>query len=147
LHDPQIGTIMETGPGDHRSERGFTMATDLRIEAEDRIGVLGAMGNALGSAGINIDGFCAVGSGGRGWLHLLVEDATGARGALEAAGYTVAAEREALVVDAVTDEPGALGEIAAKLGGAGVNIEVAYLATDTRLVLVADDAERARSAL
>jgi hypothetical protein len=51
-----------------------------------------------------------------------------------------------VVVD-VMDRPGELGEIARKLGDAGVNITLAYLATNTRLVLAADDLATARTAL
>jgi hypothetical protein len=123
------------------------MATDLRIEADNRPGVLANIGQQLGAAGVNIDGFCAVVNNGRGYLHLLVDSAGAAREALEGAGFTVAAEREALVVDPIEDRPGALGEVSQKLADTGVNVEVAYLATGTRLVLVVDDAERARTAL
>jgi hypothetical protein len=123
------------------------MATDLRVEAEDSPGQLAAIGGELGKAGINIDGFCAAVAGGRGVLHLLVEDADGARRALEGAGYTVDAEREALVLSAVEDRPGYLGEMAGRLAEAGVNIEVAYLGTGTRLVLAVDDLDAAQQAL
>jgi hypothetical protein len=122
------------------------MATDLRVEAEDSPGQLAAIGGELGKAGINIDGFCAAVAGGRGVVHLLVEDADGARQALEGAGYTVDAEKEALVLPA-EDRPGYLGETAGRLAGAGVNIEVAYLGTGTRLVLAVDDLDAAQSAL
>jgi hypothetical protein len=123
------------------------MATDLRVEAEDSPGQLAAIGGELGKAGINIDGFCAAVAGGRGVLHLLVEDADGARQALEGAGYTVAAEKEALVLSSVEDRPGYLGEMAGRLAEAGVNIEVAYLGTGTRLVLAVDNLDAAQRAL
>ena len=123
------------------------MATDLRVEAEDSPGQLAAIGGELGKAGINIDGFCAAVAGGRGVVHLLVEDAGGARQALQGAGYTVEAEKEALVLTGVEDRPGYLGDMAARLAEAGVNIEVAYLGTGTRLVLAVDDLDAARRAL
>lgn len=123
------------------------MATDLRLEAEDTPGQLATIGGELGKAGINVDGFSAVVAGGQGVVHLLVEDADGARRALEGAGYTVAAAREALVVSGVEDRPGFLGETAGRLADAGVNIEVAYLGTGTRLVLVVDDRDAAERAL
>jgi hypothetical protein len=123
------------------------MATDLRVEAEDSPGQLAAIGGELGKAGINIDGFCAAVAGGRGVVHLLVEDADGARQALQGAGYTVDAEKEALVLSSVEDRPGYLGEMAGRLAEAGVNIEVAYLGTGTRLVLAVDDLDAARQAL
>jgi hypothetical protein len=123
------------------------MATDLRVQAEDRPGQLAAIGGELGKAGINVDGFCAAVAGGRGVLHLLVEDADGARRVLVDAGYAVDATGEAVVVSGVEDRPGYLGEVAGRLADAGVNIEVAYLGTGTRLVLVVDDREAAERAL
>ena len=123
------------------------MATDLRIEADNRVGQLATLSEQLGRAGVNIEGFCATVADGRGILHVLVEDASAARQALEGAGYTVAAEREAVVLDVVEDRPGFLGDTARRLAAGNVNLEVAYLATGTRLVLVADDVAAARQAL
>jgi hypothetical protein len=123
------------------------MATDLRVEAEDRPGQLAAIGGELGKAGINVEGFCAAVAGGRGVVHLLVEDADGARRVLVDAGFAVDAAGEAIVVSGVEDRPGYLGEVAGRLAGAGVNIEVAYVGTGTRLVLVVDDREAAERAL
>jgi hypothetical protein len=47
----------------------------------------------------------------------------------------------------VADRPGVLGQVSRKLGDAGVNITLAYLATNTRLVFAADDLAKARAAL
>jgi hypothetical protein len=52
-----------------------------------------------------------------------------------------------VIVLTVEDRPGALGEVARKLGNADVNLTTAYLATSTRLVLAADDLAAAKSAL
>lgn len=122
------------------------MSKDLQVELEDRPGTLAQLGEVLGRAGVNIEGFCAVPVQGKGRIHLLVEDVGAARGALDAAGIRVVAERDVLVVD-VVDQPGTLGSVARKLANAGVNIDWAYLATRTRLVLAVSDLERARSAL
>lgn len=123
------------------------MATDLRIEAENRVGVLALLSEELGKVGVNIEGLSAAAIDGQGVLHILVEDASTAREALTGAGYTVAAEREAIVLDGVEDRPGYLGEIARRLANSNVNIEAAYLATNTRLVLAVDDVAAARQAL
>lgn len=122
------------------------MATDLTVRPENRPGVLARIGQLLGRAGVNIDGFCAVTSGDSGEVHVLVEDAAAARAALEAAGMRVTAEQEVLLVPA-EDRPGALGEITRKLADAEVNIGLAYLATATRVVIGTDDLEAARTAL
>jgi hypothetical protein len=122
------------------------MATNLTIELEDKPGILAELGEALGGASINIEGFCGYASGGRGTLHLLVDDAAAARSALEGSGITVQGEREVVVVD-VEDRPGALGVIARRIASAGVSLNLAYLATNTRLVLGSDDLESVRRTL
>lgn len=122
------------------------MATDFTVTLEDRPGELARLGEALGGAGINIDGFAATTAAGRGEVHVLVEDEASARTALEGAGIAVTGSRPVLVLD-VPDRPGALGETARKLAGAGVNVEVAYAAANSRLVLGVDDLDNARSAL
>jgi hypothetical protein len=123
------------------------MATDLRIEAENRAGQLATISEELGKVGVNIDGFCAAVAGGQGVMHLLVEDADTARRALQGAGFPVADEHEALVLDDVDDRPGYLGEMARRLADSGVNIDVAYLASRTRIVFGVDDPDAARRAL
>ena len=123
------------------------MATDLTLYLDDQPGELARVGDVLGKAGANIAGLCAVTSGGgRAEVHILVDDATPAFEALEGARITIAAEQEVIVLE-MEDRPGALGEIARKLGDAGVNITSAYLATNTRIVLAADDLAAAKSAL
>jgi hypothetical protein len=124
------------------------MATDLTISVEDRPGTLADIGEALGRAGVNIEGFAGFGMEGRGIIHVLVEDAMAARRALDEAGLKVEGEAEALVMDmtANVDRPGSLGEIARNVANAGVNIQVAYIATNNRGVVVTTDNEKAMSA-
>lgn len=125
------------------------MATVFRVTLEDRPGELARVAEALGGAGVNIEGLCGLGVEGKGVICLVVEDAAGARSALEGAGVPVDAELEAIVLDvaADADRPGAAGEIARKVADAGVNIEVACVATHDRIVLATSDNESARAAL
>lgn len=123
------------------------MATDLTLYLDDQPGELARVGDVLGRAGANIAGLCAVTSGGgQAEVHILVDDATAAFQALQDAGVRIAAEQEVLVLP-IEDRPGALGEIAHELGAARVNLTLAYLATDTRLVLGADNLAEARAAV
>jgi hypothetical protein len=122
------------------------MATDLTVSLADRPGELARLGEALGNAGVNIDGGCAITAGGSGEVHLLVEDAGEARQALQDAGIDVTGEREALVVDA-PNRPGQLGQTARRLADADVNIEAYYVATGDKLVFCVDDPAKARGAL
>jgi len=124
------------------------MATDLSVSVEDHPGALAGLGEALGNARVNISGLAALGGHGGGHVHVLVEDGDAARSALEAAGFTVEATREAVVMDVSRDDrPGKLGELAGKAGDAGVNLAACYVATGSRVVFVADDAEALRGAL
>jgi hypothetical protein len=121
------------------------MATDLLVVLENRPGELARLGEALGNAGINMLGVCATTDGGRGEVHILVEDAGAARNALSGAGIEVSREREMLVAP-VQEKPGELGRVARALADAGVNIELAYLA-ETGAALGVDDMEKARGAV
>lgn len=123
------------------------MATNLMVMREDRPGALAELGNALGRAGVNLAGACAITSRGQGMIHLLAEDDPASlREALAAAGIDVTEEREVLVVD-VSDAPGTLGSYAERIAEAGANIELMYVATGTRLVFGVDDLDAARRAL
>jgi hypothetical protein len=123
------------------------VATDLTLYLDDQPGELANLGQALGRADVNVEGFCATTSGGgQAEVHVLVDDAAPAFAALAAAGIEVVGEQEVAVVD-VEDRPGVLGEVSRKLGDAGVNITVAYLATSTRLVFGADNLALAKAAL
>ncbi len=122
------------------------MSKDLTVMLEDRPGTLAMVGEALGKAGVNIDGICGVTVEGRAVVHILVQDALKARQALEANHIPVSGGLEVLVLE-IEDRPSTLGGIARRLADAGVNIHLAYLATSTRLVIGVDDLKKARSIL
>jgi hypothetical protein len=122
------------------------MATDLTVILADSPGTLASLGEALGSAGINIEGMCGFPCQGEGVLHILIEDAAAARKALKQTGHEVRGEREVLVVD-IEDRPGAFAEMARQIADADVNFDLVYLATDTRLVIGASDLDKVRTLL
>jgi hypothetical protein len=117
---------------------------DLEIALADRPGALAGMGEALGRAGVSVEGGGVFVSGAAGIAHFLVADAEAARAALEAAGIRVVRENEVVMLRLRQDQPGQLGQIARRMAAAGVNIEVQYSDHDGNLVLVVDDIERAR---
>jgi hypothetical protein len=120
---------------------------DLTVMLDDKPGMLADLGEATGGANINIEGICATTTGGRGEIHILVEDPEATREALLGAGIEVRADRDVLVAE-VEDRPGTMAEVARKLGDAGVNIEVAYTTFGgVRLVLGVDDLDKARAAI
>jgi hypothetical protein len=123
------------------------MATDFTITVEDRPGGLASIGEALGTAGVNIEGVCGLGLEGRGVIHVCVSDAGNARQALDAAGLKVEGEADAILTEPVpgATQPGTLGAMARTIADAGVNVRALYLATGDRGVVVTDDNEKAAS--
>ena len=125
------------------------MATDLTVVLDDRAGQLAHMGEALGDAGVNIEGFSATTHDGIGVVHVLVENAMVAQNALILADIKVEGEADAVLIDLTdeADKPGTLGRVAAKVASAGINVSVAYLGMHDRAVLVTSDNEKALEAL
>jgi len=113
---------------------------DLAIALENRPGALAEMGEALGRAGVSIEGGGVFGD----VAHFLFVDGDAARAALESAGICVTASNDVLVQRLRQDEAGQLGKIARRMADAGVNIEVQYSDHDHNLILVVDDMTRGR---
>jgi hypothetical protein len=119
---------------------------DLIIEIENTPGALAEVAAAISDAGVNIAAATCVGPAERAELHILVPHAEAARHALGISHVGVSREREVVVVD-VEDRPGVLADIARKVAGAGVNLDLVYVATRDRLVLGAADIEALKAAL
>lgn len=117
---------------------------DLAIALDNRPGALAEMGEALGRAGVSVEGGGAWVVDGKGVAHFLITNGTAARQALEAAGITVLAEREVLIQRLKQAVPGQLGMLTRRMAEAGVNIEVLYSDHDHQLILVVDDLPRGR---
>ena len=112
---------------------------DLAIYLGDRPGTLVTMGEALGAAGVSIEGGAMFVEDGKAVAHFLFSDGEAARVALEVAGIEVGACRETLVQRLDQESPGQLGKIARAMSAAGVNIEVVYSDHNNQLILVVDD--------
>ena len=117
---------------------------DLAIRLENRPGALAEMGEALGNAGVSVEGGGGFVVNGAGIAHFLFEDADAARRALAEKGIEVIAENEVLVQRLKQDQPGQLGKISRLMADAGVNIEVIYSDHQNQLILVVDDLEKGR---
>ena len=117
---------------------------DLAIALDNRPGALAEMGEALGNAGVSVEGGGAWVIDGKGVAHFLFEDGTAARRALEAKGIKVVAERDVVVQRLKQAVPGQLGQLARRMADAGINIEVMYSDHDNQLILVTDNTEKAR---
>ena len=121
-----------------------TPCKDLTIMRDDRPGALARMGEALGQAGISVEGGGAWVLGGQGIAHFLVEDGEAARSALAAAGIRVLAVHDVLIQRLHQDRPGQLGGLCQRMADAGVNIEALYSDHANQLVLLVDDPETGR---
>jgi hypothetical protein len=119
---------------------------DFIVDLEDRPHGLAVFAEVMAAAGLNIEGVCSVFADDRRVDHILVENVEPAIEALADAGFEVFGPRDVLVVE-LEDRPGALAEVARRIADAGVEIDLAYFATRTRLVLGADDLDSAREAL
>jgi hypothetical protein len=114
------------------------MARDLTVTLEDRPGALADMGDALGRAGVNIDGIAGATGSGSPQIHILVEDGEAAKAALADAGIEVGADVEVVKLG-FEDRPGELGEIGRRIADTGTNIEVIYISCDGQLVLATNN--------
>lgn len=122
------------------------MASDLLIEVENQPGALAKVVAAISDAGVNIAAATCTRPSESAALHILVPHAEAAKHALATAGVTITSEREVVVVDA-TDRPGELADLARAVAEAGVDLDLLYLATRTRIVFGSPDLDALRAAL
>jgi hypothetical protein len=94
---------------------------------ESQPGELGRIAAAMGKAKVNISAIACWGAGCGSPIHLQVSNPTKARKVLQDLGVRVT-EEEVLRLT-LPDKPGALGDLAVRLGAANINIEYAYAST------------------
>jgi hypothetical protein len=99
-------------------------AKQLTVWVENRPGMLGEVGSALGANKVNIVAFMATVTDNRGTIRMIVDKPAAAKKVFAQHRWETT-EEEVLVV-ALPDKPGSLGRIAHKLREASVNIEYAY---------------------
>ena len=117
---------------------------DVSMRLENKPGEMARMGEALGTAGVSVEGGGGWVVDGKGCMHFLFDDGDPARKALEDVGIEVLEVREVLVQKLKQDVPGQLGMIARRMSDAGVNIEVVYSDHANQLILVVDDFEKGK---
>jgi hypothetical protein len=124
------------------------MASDLMFILPYQPGTLWRLTEAVADAGISVDGCSFQEFGPEGMIHLLVEDAAGARAAAEQAGFRLSSQRD-VVVAPVQHRPGALAELLRPVADAGVSVNLVYLTRDGRAVIgvAPEELERARTAV
>jgi hypothetical protein len=99
-------------------------AKQVTAWVESKPGELGRIAEALGKAKVNITAFSAWSITGESPIHLLVNSPAKAKKILEGLGIRCT-EEEVLRIT-LTDEPGKLGEVGARLGAANINVDYGY---------------------
>lgn len=123
-----------------------TMWKDLTVDLENKPGTLARATEAIAKAGVNIEGLCGYASDGGGLFHFLTQDTQSTRRALESAGFEVKAEKDVAVVEA-PDRPGVAAELFRKIADQELNIDLAYLATNTRIVIGGENVPKIQEAI
>ena len=126
---------------------GEAALIQLDVDLPDRPGELGKLTALLGDARINIDAMSANSGAGHSYVSMLVDQPTKARQLLDQAGYR--SSTRTVIVVRLPDHPGALAELALRLGSAGVDIEsvvhLENLGDHVQLALGVDNVDKARS--
>jgi hypothetical protein len=122
------------------------MPKDITIVLENRPGTVADAAEALGRAGVNIEGGCGFEAGGEGIFHALVEDSQAARRALESAGLRVREERDVVLIDMPENRPGTLGKALRQIANSGANLDLIYATADGRIVISGEDVESIKRA-
>jgi hypothetical protein len=124
----------------------MTLATDITLALVDQPGTLAKASDALGRAGVNIDGACGYVCDGQGVFHVLVPDVERGRRALMNSGFIIEDERR-VVATPVENRPGAAAELLRRVADAGANVDLLYMTLDGRLVLGGSDVSKIERAL
>jgi hypothetical protein len=122
---------------------------DITIILKNQPGVLADLGELLGKHNINMEGLCGIPMNDESVMHIIVEDETTTKWVLEQEGFVVSAIRDVIVLDIadIAGKAGTGGKMARKIGNAGVNIDLIYLAENNRIVLGVDNIDKALTAL
>ena len=99
-------------------------AKQLTVGVENRPGMLGEVGSALGAKKVNILAFMATVNDNRGTIRMVVDKPATAKKVFAEHRWETT-EGEVLKVT-LPDEPGSLGRITHRLREASVNIQYAY---------------------
>ncbi|HJN14652.1 MAG TPA: ACT domain-containing protein [Armatimonadota bacterium] len=125
-------------------------ASQLTIMLENKPGELERLARTLEKAGANILGISVADGTDAAIVRIITDSITKANQALKKAGMSPT--RQKVLVVEIPNEPGALGDLAAKLTAADININYVYCsvsptAAEGVAVLGVDDPEKALEAL
>ncbi len=118
----------------------------LTVRCENRPGTLANVAKVLGDAKVNILAFLTTTSGSEGAVHLVLDNVNKAKKALDSAGLSYT-EADVLHIE-LKNDPGSLGQFAAKLAAKDINITCGYQTTvkgskKASVVLAVSDLDKA----
>jgi hypothetical protein len=119
---------------------------DLVIEVDNEPGALARVAAAISDAGVNIAAATCTGPAQKAEMHILVPHAEAAKHALALANLAITSEREVAVVEA-QDRPGELADLARRVAEAGIDLDLVYVATRTRVVFGSPDLQGLKAVL
>jgi hypothetical protein len=100
-------------------------AKQLTVWVENRPGMLGEVGSALGAKKVNIVAFMATVTDNRGTIRMVVDKRATAKKVFAEHRWETTEEEVLKVL--LPDKPGSLGKTAHRLREASVNIQYAYI--------------------
>jgi hypothetical protein len=102
----------------------------------------------MGQADVTLEASCTYPTVDGRNLRVVVadNDVTAARAAALEAGFGPIGETEVLIAD-IELKPGSLGALARRVADTGTKLQILYMATGDRVVIGADDLEKAASAV
>ena len=118
----------------HRSRRRPGRCTRLTATASD----------ALGRAGVDVDGACGYVCDRQGVFHVLVHDLELARRALMNSEFIIE-DKQAGGRGPIKNQPGAAAALLRRVADAGLNVDLLYMTLDGELVLGGADVAVERS--
>ena len=122
---------------------------DFAVQLGHKAGELARVAHALARAGVNLKSVAGMGLGNQAVLHFIADDVEAARTALHESNLRF--DETDVVTVLLENRAGELEGVAAKLGGAGINLHAVYvvgLEGDlVELAIVAEDAKKAKKVL
>ena len=111
------------------------LTTEISLALPNRPGQLAAVGTALGQASVSIQSVSASTAGRDATVRLLfaAKDTAKAKRALTKAGFRIRkSDVRKIVTVSVTNKAGSLGRVAGRLAKAGLNVDSAYIAGQSK---------------
>ncbi len=118
---------------------------ELKITAENRIGMLAEITGLIAEKEVNIENICAYAANEKAIFYLITDDNEKVKRAIEGKGFQI--EEKEVMVLFLWNRPGALSEVAKKFKEEGIDIQHVYGTSSekeerTTIVFSTDDIDK-----